>query len=690
MTQKPFLFKNTYISFVLGSVIALSLGCGRLLENKEQPSSTNIDSIFSQTSNIALYDKVNTEAYFINHTKNLRLKFDEEFKRICYLVYINLYYTERYDKSDYYADSLLRLINNNETTASKWQIAKAYLSKGDALYFLEKYSEAYAFFYKAQKIGLTELDDCTLGDYNYRIGMLLYKQGRFLQAATNFKQSITQGKKCNYNFENYFRIQENYSNAGLSYYKAEKYDSALYFYKEGLNFIDANKGTYLQKAGYNNIAKGVIYGNLAQVFVVQKQYDTAINLLRKSIEIMSSIEGDKLDAQYSNMKLANIFFLQNSYDSCLNVLERTKTGLDSLPNPRALLEYYRLSWKLNEAKNLSANAYSFLNKYVSLNEELQSANKKLVAFDIGKEVAMIEAMNDRDELKRNVELNRLYFLVFITLIILVLTIATFWYSQYKKKQKNLRKLELLHEKNNEQKKQIEQAFNQLKENTKDKDRILWLVSHDLRSPITTIQSVAQLLATESDNAETREMMHLINVSAGNSLHLISEILESAGLAAQQEVAFSAVPLHELLNETISILQTKAAEKSQTIILKNRNQPHLNVLGNKLMLWRVFSNLISNSLKFSFKESSVIIDFQQNGNDIVISVQDFGIGIPDEARQKVFDMFSTAKRTGTDGEKAFGLGLSICKEIVQKHNGSIWFESTPNIGTTFYVSLPLLT
>ncbi|MFY8003532.1 MAG: tetratricopeptide repeat protein, partial [Chitinophagaceae bacterium] len=393
------------------------MGCGQLLENKEQPSSTNIDSIFSQTSNVALYDKAKSEAYFINQTKNLRLNFDEEFKRICYLVYINLYYTRQFHKSDYFADSLLRLINENEATASKWQIAKAYLSKGDALYFLEKYSEAYAFFYKARKIGLTELDDCTLSDYNYRIGMLLYKQGRYLEAANNFQQSIFQGKKCNYNFENYFRIQENYSNTGLSYFKAEKYDSALFFYKEGLNFIDANKNNYPEKAGYNNIAKGVIYGNVSQIFVVKKQYDTAINLLRKSIEIMSTIEGDKLDAQYSSMKLANIFFLQKRYDSCLQVLERTKTGLDSLPNPRALLEYYKLSWRLSEEQNQSASAYNFLNKYVSLNEELQSANKKLVAFDIGKEVAMIEAMNDRDELKRNVELNRLYFFVFITLII---------------------------------------------------------------------------------------------------------------------------------------------------------------------------------------------------------------------------------------------------------------------------------
>ncbi|HEY9197076.1 MAG TPA: HAMP domain-containing sensor histidine kinase, partial [Mucilaginibacter sp.] len=70
-----------------------------------------------------------------------------------------------------------------------------------------------------------------------------------------------------------------------------------------------------------------------------------------------------------------------------------------------------------------------------------------------------------------------------------------------------------------------------------------------------------------------------------------------------------------------------------------------------------------------------------------SIQDNGIGIPDELKQRVFNMFTDAKRNGTAGEKSFGLGLSICQQIVDKHNGKIWLESEPGFGTIFYVFLP---
>jgi two-component system sensor histidine kinase VicK len=74
--------------------------------------------------------------------------------------------------------------------------------------------------------------------------------------------------------------------------------------------------------------------------------------------------------------------------------------------------------------------------------------------------------------------------------------------------------------------------------------------------------------------------------------------------------------------------------------------------------------------------------------IIIAVKDKGIGIPDKLKDQVFNMFTSAQRPGTSGEKSFGLGLSICNQIMEKHNGKIWFESDANIGTTFFISLRL--
>src|SRR6185503_7822197 len=109
--------------------------------------------------------------------------------------------------------------------------------------------------------------------------------------------------------------------------------------------------------------------------------------------------------------------------------------------------------------------------------------------------------------------------------------------------------------------------------------------------------------------------------------------------------------------------------------------------NREKIWRVISNLISNAIKFSPVDSVIKVKAIQKQGNVVIAVKDHGIGIPDNMKDKVFNMFTNAKRPGTIGEKSFGLGLSISKQIIEKHSGKIWFDSVQDKGTTFYISLP---
>ncbi|MEP6613095.1 MAG: ATP-binding protein, partial [Mucilaginibacter sp.] len=105
------------------------------------------------------------------------------------------------------------------------------------------------------------------------------------------------------------------------------------------------------------------------------------------------------------------------------------------------------------------------------------------------------------------------------------------------------------------------------------------------------------------------------------------------------------------------------------------------------IWRVIGNLISNAIKFSPAGETIFVKAVVANNELRISVNDAGIGIPANVQDKVFNMFTEAKRPGTAGEKSFGLGLSISKQIIENHDGKIWFESDGKTGTTFYISLP---
>ena len=147
-----------------------------------------------------------------------------------------------------------------------------------------------------------------------------------------------------------------------------------------------------------------------------------------------------------------------------------------------------------------------------------------------------------------------------------------------------------------------------------------------------------------------------------------------------------VEVNSLLNNSIELLRFKASEKHQEIVLDALDTVEQLYI-NREMIWRVISNLISNAIKFSPVGETIKLKCVNETNHIQISVADHGIGIPDDMKDKVFNMFTDAKRAGTIGEKSFGLGLSICKQIIEKHHGKIWFESKSEKGTTFYVKLP---
>ncbi|MCY1540398.1 Sensor protein kinase WalK [compost metagenome] len=106
------------------------------------------------------------------------------------------------------------------------------------------------------------------------------------------------------------------------------------------------------------------------------------------------------------------------------------------------------------------------------------------------------------------------------------------------------------------------------------------------------------------------------------------------------------------------------------------------------LWRVFSNLLANAIKFSPENSQIQVKMVKAGNAIRIAISDQGIGIPAEMADKIFDLFTPARRPGTSGEESFGLGLAISRQIIEAHEGKLWFENNVQVGTTFLVELPL--
>jgi signal transduction histidine kinase len=196
-----------------------------------------------------------------------------------------------------------------------------------------------------------------------------------------------------------------------------------------------------------------------------------------------------------------------------------------------------------------------------------------------------------------------------------------------------------------------------------------------------------LLEDDDINDETKHMLRLIESTGLHTIEMISELLKT-GLADENEkLAKIPLDIKALVFDSVELLQFRANEKQQQILLESEDKPIIAEVNHE-KIWRVINNLIVNAIKFSHFNGIIRVGVAADEENVLISVADNGIGIPDDQKEIVFEMFTPAKKPGTDGEQPFGLGLSISKRIIDMHKGRIWLESKVNKGTTFFIELPL--
>ncbi len=587
-----------------------------------------------------------------------------------------------------YADSLLLLVRNNPGMKDyDKQNALANISKGDILFASKEYNEAYQYYYLGKVAAEKSLDPCTYSEYSYRLGMVLYKKNSYADAAGYFKQSFDESNTCIENFSGFYRRQELLNNTALSYKKSGNNDSALLYYNKALDFINSRQDKYPDKLILFEIARGVVFGNIAQIYA-PGDYATAEALYKKSININNKPGHDVNDALITEQHLANLYMDQKKMDSLYSTLKDIKTGLDTIKNNQVKTDYNQLMWKYYDSKKDMANAYTHLRQYSELKDSEIINNKKLDETDITGQIKNLEAEYQMNLLKKDNKLNQLYFVVAAALFVMAGIILLLILNNWRKSKKNVNALTLLNNRINKQKGQLENTLGELEDRNKEKDRILGIVAHDLRNPIAAISSLITILEEEHEYApEQEQILELMQNACTNSIELINEILEFAiNDNSAEDLPNEPVDINLVAGNCVKMLRFKAAEKKQKLQLSLSETPEI-IKANPAKMWRVISNLITNAVKFSPSGAVIQIKTEHTGDNVQLSVQDKGIGIPDSIKNKVFDTHTEAKRPGTQGEKPFGLGLSICKQIVESYKGNIWFETAVGKGTVFYIRLP---
>ncbi len=593
---------------------------------------------------------------------------------------------------DYYqallcADSMLLVIHNSglENQYNK-EYADANFSKGDLLFKLGKYVEANEYYYKGKVFAEKTLNYCDRAAIICRFAMVSYQQGKFLEAAAFFKESFDQASPCKtMSFDFTATMQEQLDNTGLSYYKAGRADSAMKYYNLALDYIEKYKNLFTgNQAVFMKTAKGVIYGNMGMVYYERGDLAMAETLLKKSISIDTRDGNEKMDAQAMQTKLAQLYLETARLPEAQTVLQQLRMALDSMPCEVVELHWRKLQWNYYTTVKQTEKANYYLQSYLALKDSADAKARKLASINPLLEFQNLDQQYELTLLKKENELRNLYLLITVVFSVMALLIIFLVWRNWNRSKKNILTLTSLNRQIGDQNLYLQTTLSSLEQSLEDNARLMKVVVHDLRNPIGAIGSITSLMLARDDSPpEQRKMLKMIGESSSNSMTLINEMLEAS--TTPDEMKMEWVEMKGLLHYCVELLQFKAVEKKQHIVLQA--EP-LNIFSSRGKMWRVISNLIANAIKFSPEGATVTVQMVRVDDTARISVHDNGIGIPDNLKDKIFELFTEAKRTGTSGEQPFGMGLSISRKIVEAHGGKIWFESDRDRGTTFFVEFSL--
>ena len=602
--------------------------------------------------------------------------------------------TSKPDSSILYGAGIVRLAKSEKWREAEMEglfsMAGGYNSKGE-------YSasnaclERMAMLAKKQNDEFRQLKAEThLGMNHYLMGNLATSLKYFQLAKSKIKPSDTEHN------------QIIYLNIGNVYSVLKLYPQAIDVYQQCLVFA--------RKQG-NKSMEAIASGNLASTLIQQGKYDEVEALTRYSLTLSEELN-DKVGIGYAYCTLAEYYIYTNDLKNAELYVKKCIDTYNSIENKHGLVDAYLVLSKLkkmlpdlgkallyaqkayDQAQELSANteilsssralseiyaamgkhntAYAYQLKtqnmvdsiYTSRVSELLSGfeNERLLSYQQAREAAF--------DVERKLQKRFNNIILGISAVLLIGLLLLAWVS--------FRLIRL--------NKQLEKQTLELEKADKFKNQLISILSHDLRSPLNSMESMLSIL--DEDLLKSGDL-HQLKIDLLKRFQSTNKLLQNVlnwikGQIGGENIQPDKLECHNLINNSIALLAGAALSKE--IVIQNLTPNPTFAFADPNHLETIFRNLISNAIKYSHKQGIIVINCKTSGGKQVFSITDYGVGMESEMKTKLFkDVKSLAM--GTIGETGTGLGLIICRDMVEKSGGELWFESEQNKYTTFYFSVP---
>jgi len=238
---------------------------------------------------------------------------------------------------------------------------------------------------------------------------------------------------------------------------------------------------------------------------------------------------------------------------------------------------------------------------------------------------------------------------------------------------------------------LENMNQELKALNLSKDKFLSVMSHDLRNPLTALLASSGRLSEDPESlsaTQVKQLSQIIHRTSNKLLNQLNEVIDWAKKQSQKTSFFpEKMQLANGIEEALELLKANAQQKK--IRLQNQIPADMEVMADSLMLRSIVQNLVTNAIKYTPEGGVVIVNAEKNGQMAYVYVEDSGIGMTAEIKERLFSKAGQASLSGTNNEQGSGLGMLLVSDFVGQHGGQINVDSAPGTGTTITFTIPAI-
>ncbi len=584
--------------------------------------------------------------------------------------------TFHYYKGEYLfsIDFYQRAIEAFKELGNKKMVCDTYINLGNVYLFQGDYKKALDQF--AGTIAVYEEigDKRGISDCYQSIGLVHYYQKNYEKALDNFLISL----KLYEEIGDKMRISNCYNNLGITVYELKQYDEAIQYYQKSLD---------IEKELGRDINMSISYNNIGNVYRVQGKYKKTIEMYTESLKIKELL-GDKNGITSTKVNIASlnsiladsvakseserIAYLNKAIDYGWQAYQMAKEiGAKQLENvaSQELMNNYD---KLGNYRKALEFAYIFMQTRDSLfsEEKTKAVEEMMVKYETERKEKEIQHQ------MLALEKARFRSIVLLSAIGFFILVISFLVYVIRLRQRAQKELAI---KNRE-----------LQASNATKDKFFSIISHDLRSPLSGFRNLSSAIGQNFDSLtpdQLKENVIVLSKSSEETVNMLNNLLQwSKSQQNKIEVKRFPIRLHRFFYKMKEELNTKLREKE--LNLRIEIDESVEIEADENIVSTVVRNLLSNAIKFSHKGADIELGIEKQDGFVEIFVKDYGIGMTEDDKNKLFKIECDTKNIGSSPEKGSGIGLILCDELVRLHGGNILVESKIAEGSRFGFTIPL--